>query len=116
MWRGVLMAGAMLAAPVAGCGANDATEPSKPLPRIDVGSGQGTDISALPTVAPPPALKVKARIGVTRTPTPSPIQTPTPDTTTVDPLDPHPPVSATTAPPASTPGETIGPEQGGGGG
>ncbi len=109
MWRGVLIAGAMLAALAAGCGGNDATEPSKALPLVDVRSGQGTDISALPTVAPPPALKVKTktRTDVTRTPTP--------DTTTVDPLVNRPPVVATQAPPTATPGETIGPEQGGGG-
>jgi hypothetical protein len=113
MWRGVLMAGVMLAAPAAGCGTNDATEPSKALPRVNVRSSQGTDISALPTVAAPPALKVKTGIEVTRTPTPSR----TPDTTTVDPLVRRPPVAAAPPPPTPTPtpGETIGPEQGGGG-
>ena len=111
------IAGALLLMVLAGCGGNDASPRSEQLPRVDVRAGHNTDISALPTVAPPPPLKVEAKSGETDArpvETPASTPTPTPDVVSVDPIPDRGNSVASKPPPASTPGESLGPEQGGG--
>src|SRR4051794_28378059 len=121
MVRRLALVGALAAATLAGCGGNDGSLAAKPLPRVQVKAGHGTDIGALPTVAPPPALKAGRKRtargpAVQPGPTPNGSATPAPttDVTSVDPVTTRGPVSATGPGPASTPGESLGPEQGGG--
>jgi hypothetical protein len=115
MWRTTVIAGVLVGAVLAGCGGQGAEQRHTALPRVEVRGGHGTDISALPTVAPPPPLKAAPKSGKTveqpvRTPTPSS----TPDTTSVDPNVTRGPVLTAPTPTRSTPTETLGPEQGGG--
>ena len=111
MRRHVTLATACATAMLSGCGGEERNASPEPLPRVEIRASQGTDIGALPTVAPPPGLKLSKKEtgggdGGVVTPTPTP---PTPPTRTPTPRTEDPP---TPVPPTPTPGITFEPPDG----